>query len=153
MNSRSVIGSACVVRVVWVVALVGTVVAGGLRGSGLRAQQAVVSGGVYSADQAKRGEAVYSVSCANCHLEDLSGGTSPPLSGADFLNGWKGKTMGALFEQTRMTMPFDNPGGLTAAQYADVIAYILSKNKFAAADKELPSDATALQQITLDEPK
>jgi mono/diheme cytochrome c family protein len=156
MNSRFVIGPVSVVRVVRivsVVALVGAFVAGGLWGSGLRAQQAVVSDGVYSADQAKRGQAVYSMTCANCHLEDLSGGTSPPLAGMDFLNNWKGKTIGALFEQTKMTMPFDNPGGLTAAQYADVIAYILSMNKFAAADKELPSDAAPLQQITVDDPK
>jgi mono/diheme cytochrome c family protein len=153
MNSRFVIGPVSVVRVVWVVALVWAVVAGGLWGSALRAQEAAVSSGAYTADQAKRGEAVYTMSCANCHLEDLSGGTSPPLQGTDFLNNWKGKTLGALFEQTRMTMPFDNPGGLTAAQYADVLAYVLSKNMFKAADKELPSDATALQQITLDEPK
>jgi mono/diheme cytochrome c family protein len=156
MTRRFVSGPVSVVRVVRsvsVVALVGAVVAGGLWGSSLRAQQAGVSSGAYTADQAKRGEAVYTMSCANCHLEDLSGGTSPPLQGTDFLNNWKGKTLGALFEQTRMTMPFDNPGGLTAAQYADVLAYVLSKNMFKAADKELPSDATALQQITLDEPK
>jgi mono/diheme cytochrome c family protein len=139
----------------FIIALVSSAVVGGLMGSGLRAQQgaASVSAGVYTADQAKRGQAVYSMSCANCHLEDLSGGTSPPLAGMDFLNNWKGKTIGALFEQTKMTMPFDNPGGLTAAQYADVIAYILSMNKFAAADKELPSDAAPLQQITVDDPK
>jgi S-disulfanyl-L-cysteine oxidoreductase SoxD len=139
----------------FIIALVSSAVVGGLMSSGLRAQQgaASVSAGVYTADQAKRGQAVYSMSCANCHLEDLSGGTSPPLAGMDFLNNWKGKTIGALFEQTKMTMPFDNPGGLTAAQYADVIAYILSMNKFAAADKELPSDAAPLQQITVDDPK
>src|SRR5262245_51956641 len=97
-----------------------TVVAliGALLGSALRAQGPTsVTAGVYSADQAKRGQAVYSDSCAKCHLDDLSGGaTSPPLKGDDFLSGWKGKTLGALFDEVRMTMPFDSPGSLTPAQ-------------------------------------
>ena len=140
MNSRFVIG------------LAAAAVAGGLWGSALLAQQASVSAssGVYTADQAKRGQAVYVESCAKCHLDDLTGGTSPPLVGNEFVGSWKGKTVGALFEQVRMTMPFDNPGGLTPAQYADVLAYMLSVNKLPAGDKELPREEAPLQQITLD---
>ena len=56
---------------------------GGLLGSALVAQApASVTGGIYSAAQAKRGQALYNDSCAKCHLDDLSGGaTSPPLQG------------------------------------------------------------------------
>jgi S-disulfanyl-L-cysteine oxidoreductase SoxD len=139
MNSRFFIGLSVVV------------LAGAVCGSALKAQQAVsISSGVYTADQAKRGQAVYADACSKCHLEDLSGGTSPPLAGNEFLSAWKGRTVGALFDQVKMTMPFDNPGGLMPAQYADVVAFMLSANKFPAGDKELSSEPASLQQITID---
>jgi mono/diheme cytochrome c family protein len=140
MNSRFIIG------------LFVVVLAGAVCGSALKAQQAIpISSGVYTADQAKRGQAVYADACSKCHLEDLSGGTSPPLAGNEFLSAWKGRTVGALFDQVKMTMPFDNPGGLMPAQYADIVAYMLSANKFPAGDKELSSELPALQQITIDD--
>ena len=129
---------------------------GGLIGSAVRAQApaASVTAGVYTAAQAKRGQTTYSDSCAKCHLDDLSGGaTSPPLQGPDFLSNWKGKTLGALFDEVRMTMPFDSPGSLTPAQYADVLAYVLSANKYPAGDKDLDKDPEPLHQIKIEAPK
>jgi S-disulfanyl-L-cysteine oxidoreductase SoxD len=127
-------------------------IAGGLCGSALRAAAqgsgSSVTSGVYTADQAKRGQATYTESCSKCHLEDLSGGKdSPPLVGNEFLSGWKGKTVGALFEEVRMTMPFDAPGSLKPEQYIDVIAYLFSANKFPAGDKELAKESSALELI------
>jgi mono/diheme cytochrome c family protein len=141
----------------FVIGLAVAVAAGGVLGSALRAQGQstatagqTVTSGVYSSDQAKRGQAIYVDSCAKCHLEDLSGGKdSPPLVGDDFLGGWKGKTVGTLFDEVRMTMPFDSPGKLTPEQYADVIAYIFSANKFPAGDKELAHDMAPLEQIQI----
>ena len=137
------------------ISLILVALAGGLCGSALRAQQAAssASSGVYTADQAKRGQAVYADACSKCHLDDLTGGTSPPLVGNEFLSSWKDKTVGALFEEVRMTMPLDNPGGLMPAQYADVLAYVLSVNKFPAGEKELAHDTAPLEQITLGEVK
>jgi mono/diheme cytochrome c family protein len=132
------------------------VTTGALLGSAVGAQAPAgsVTGGVYSADQAKRGQMTYNDSCAKCHLEDLSGGaTSPPLQGNEFLGNWKGKSLGALFDEIRMTMPFDSPGSLTPAQYADVLAYMLSVNKFPAGDKELDKDPAPMQQIKIDAPQ
>ena len=151
MNTRLVIGLAAVVAT------------GALLGSVLGAQapattQATTTGdtvkaGVYTAAQAKRGQSIYNDACAKCHLDDLSGGaSSPPLKGADFLNAWKAKTLGALFDEVRMTMPFDSPGSLTPAQYADVVAYMLSASKFAAGEKELDKDPAALAKIKMDLP-
>jgi len=124
---------------------------GGLCGVALRAQGGLtVTSGVFTADQAKRGQTVYTSSCAKCHLEDLSGGKdSPPLKGDEFLSGWKGKTLGALFDEVRMTMPFDGPGTLMPEQYADVIAYILSSNMFPPGDKELAHEVPALDPIKI----
>ena len=130
-------------------------VTGALFGSSLVAQAPTsVAGGVYSAAQAKRGQTLYNDSCAKCHLEDLSGGaTSPPLQGNEFIGNWKGKTVGALFDEVRMTMPFDSPGSLTPAQYADILAYMLSANKYPAGEKELDKDPAPLQLIKIDPPQ
>jgi hypothetical protein len=46
-------------------------------------------------------------------------------------------------------MPFDNPGHLRAEEYADIIAFIFSENKFPAGEQELAHDAAALRQITI----
>ena len=150
----------------FVIGLAVAAATGGFLGSALRAQAptttttttttaaASVTAGVYTADQAKRGQTLYADSCAKCHLDDLSGGaTSPPLKGSDFLSGWKGKSVGALFDEVRMTMPFDSPGSLTAAQYADVLAYLFSENKFPAGAKELDKDPAPLQQIKIEAPQ
>ena len=61
-------------------------------------------------------------------------------------------TVGALFDEVRMTMPFDSPGSLTPAQYADVLAYIFSSNSFPAGAKELDKDVAPLQQIKIEAP-
>ena len=77
---------------------------------------------------------------------------SKALTGAEFLDRWKGLTVGDLFENIRTTMPPppDRPGKLTPQQTADVIAYMLKANNFpAAADTELPSDLAQLKQILI----
>ncbi len=107
--------------------------------------------GVYTQDQAKRGETVYSAKCARCHGPDLVGGDSvPPLSGTEFLSTWNTKTVGDLFERTRISMPADKPKSLTRQEDSDVLAYILSVNKFPAGDKELETQAELLKQIQFD---
>ena len=139
----------------FVIGCLAIAVTGPLLGSALRAQQptagGTVSTGVYTDAQAKRGQTVYAEACSKCHLDDLSGGKdSPPLVGEEFLKGWTGKTVGALFDEVRMTMPFDSPGRLSAEQYADVLAYIFSANKFATGSQELPHEVPPLQAIQID---
>jgi quinoprotein glucose dehydrogenase len=94
--------------------------------------------GVFSATQADRGRAAYREQCARCHGPDLAGGEStPPLAGAAFLAQWKSKTATDLLDRTRRTMPTDNPGGLSDRQYADIVAYVLSANRFRAGAADL----------------
>jgi len=108
--------------------------------------------GVYSKEQARRGQAVYKQECAKCHGQNLAGGeASPTLTGAEFLKNWNGKTVGALYERTRKTMPSDDPGNLSTRQYADLIAYILGANEFPAGDQELGRDVAALNEISIEE--
>ncbi len=110
--------------------------------------------GVYTQEQARRGEAVYSRECASCHGLALNGGESaPPLMGGEFLSNWNGLTVGDLFDRIRTTMPADGPGRLTRAQNADVIAHILSVNQFPQGATELETRVDALKQIRVESAK
>ena len=110
-----------------------------------------VSGGVYTAEQAKRGEAVYKEQCAACHGDNLEGsGPMPALAGADFAKAWKGKTVADLFEKTHSSMPATAPGSLTEKQTADVLAYMFSMAKLPAGSAELAATVEPLKQITFD---
>jgi mono/diheme cytochrome c family protein len=113
-----------------------------------------VNDGVYSAVQAKRGEALYKEQCATCHGDNLEGsGPMPPLAGKDFLTNWTGKSVGDLFEKTHTTMPATAPGTLTPAQAADIVAHLLAAGKYPAGTAELGSKIEELMPIKIDAPK
>jgi mono/diheme cytochrome c family protein len=112
-----------------------------------------VRDGVYTKAQADRGQATYRSECARCHGETLLGGDeAPALVGADFLEKWNGNPAFRLFELIRRTMPSDAPGTISARQSSDLLAYILSANELPAGQKELETDAAALNEIRI-EPK
>ena len=109
--------------------------------------------GVYTADQSKRGAAVYAKECASCHGAELTGGESaPPLTGGAFLSNWNGLTVGDLFERIRQSMPLDDPGRLSRQQDADVLAFILNANEYPAGKAELDKQTEVLKLIKI-EPK
>ena len=111
-------------------------------------QPASVWDGVFSAAQADRGKALYGKECASCHGKDLSGtGQAPPLEGADFTGDWKGQTADDLFEKIQTSMPADQPGRLSRAQNADILAFLFASNGYPAGPNELPSDAAELAKI------
>ena len=110
--------------------------------------------GVYSTEQAKRGEGTYAQSCAACHGPMLDGGEmAPPLVGSAFNANWNGLTLGDLMERTRIAMPQDNPGSLSRQQYADILALMLATGKFPAGQAELPRDTGLLKLITFEASK
>ena len=112
------------------------------------------SEGVYTKQQAARGQALYAEECAKCHAENLSGGDdSPELAGAGFMARWKGKKVSALFTVISRTMPTDDPGHLSTRQTADVTAFILSSNGFPAGPDELPTNSAALDNIAIEAQK
>ena len=103
---------------------------------------------VYTEEQAKRGETVYRKECASCHGDTLvGGGGAAPLTGGTFLSNWNGLTLGDLFDRIRKTMPQGTPGKLTKQQDADVLAYVLSFNKFPAGKTELSRQTEFLKEI------
>ena len=110
--------------------------------------------GVFSAEQAKRGDVLYKEQCATCHGDNLEGsGPMPPLAGRDFLANWTGKSVGELFEKTHGTMPATAPGTLTPAQAADITAYMLSASGYPAGTTPLPEKVAELLPIKIDAPK
>jgi quinoprotein glucose dehydrogenase len=110
-----------------------------------------VRDGVFTQEQAARGQKIYRAQCARCHGENLLGGDdATELVGEDFLARWNGKTAGDLVELTRKTMPSDGPGVLSRRQSTDVTAYILSANGFPAGQTELESDAAKQGEIRIE---
>ena len=104
--------------------------------------------GVYTADQAKRGQTQYRQHCASCHGASLTGGEmSPALAGGEFLANWNGLTAGDLFERIRKTMPQNKPGKLTRGTNAEILAYLLAFNKFPESQTELSSNTEFLSLI------
>jgi mono/diheme cytochrome c family protein len=110
--------------------------------------------GVYTEEQAKRGEPLYQQYCASCHGPELMGGEmAPPLANGDFLSGWDGLTVGDLFERIRISMPQNAPGSLSGQQNADILAFVLSANKFPSGQTELSNNGMALKQIKFEAKK
>ncbi len=111
------------------------VLAGGCAGLLLLARQAPLTAqapafaATYSADQARRGEALYAGTCIMCHGKDLMGGDrAPALAGAAFQGRWAGRPLQALLDYSQSEMPLQGPGGLTRHQMADILAFVFSRN-------------------------
>ena len=114
----------------------------------LLAQQLTTWDGVFTFEQAARGEKVYAERCARCHGDGLQGVESAPaLTGTTFYATWEGETLDALFERMRSSMPQDAPGSLSRAQNADILAHMLKVGGFPAGDVPLDGQAGALTQI------
>ena len=111
-------------------------------------QPQTVKQGVYTDNQAKRGQAIYKDRCSSCHGEKLEGRLGPPLTGEDFINDWAKQPLSELFSKIRNTMPQDDPGKLTPQETADIVAYILQSGKFPAGRADLSGDEAVLKQIT-----
>jgi mono/diheme cytochrome c family protein len=104
--------------------------------------------GVYTAEQAQRGEALYQQHCAACHGPEMAGGEmAPGLAGGEFTSNWNDLSVGDLFERIRISMPQNNPGSLSRQQNADVLAFMLRKGNYPAGSAELPTQTEALNQI------
>ena len=129
--------------VVFVCALVGTF------SLVVRAQQSrTVDEGVYTAEQAQRGQALYTEQCAVCHAESLGGGLGPPLSGDAFVGVWSRLPLSELVSKIHNTMPENDPGRLTRQEAVTLVSYMLEVNGFPAGAAGLGADEAELSQIT-----
>ncbi len=78
--------------------------------------------GVYTAEQAARGRAVYRQQCMACHGEKLEGGEGPPLAGPVFMQLWNVpyRTLDDFYYTTSEFKPKDLPASLGERAYLDV---------------------------------
>jgi mono/diheme cytochrome c family protein len=118
------------------------------------AQAKSVNDGVFTAEQATKGDAAYKEQCAACHGDNLEGtGPMPALAGKDFLSNWQGKTVWDLWEKTQTSMPATAPGSLSPEQTTEIVAYMLSAGKSPAGATPLDTKQETLSTITIDAPK
>ena len=97
--------------------------------------------GVYAADQATRGAALYKAQCVACHGAALEGAVGPPLAGSEFLAAWAGRSASELADKIQQTMPLGAPGTLTRPQTIDIVAHMLQAGRFPAGQAALSADA------------
>lgn len=104
--------------------------------------------GVFTAEQAGRGEAIYGAMCAQCHGPQLGGvDAAPALNGGAFFANWNGIALGEMADRVRISMPANSPGTLNRQQVVDVLAYIFSRNGMPPGSVELPRQSTRLRNI------
>lgn len=112
--------------------------------------------GVFTAEQARRGRLAYTGPCDRCHGYKLDGASddpdmlpAPPVAGSKFLREWNGRSVAALVEYVRATMPKNNPGYLSSEEVADIVAYLLSVSRVPAGGARLETGTGALATIVI----
>jgi alcohol dehydrogenase (cytochrome c) len=95
---------------------------------------------VFTAEQAQRGQRVFTGVCATCHGRN-------EFTGPIFALTWMEEPVANLYEFASANMPQDAPGSLPPEDYAAVVAYLLQLNGRAPGDQELPADAEALASM------
>lgn len=105
------------------------------------AEPRTVNDGVYTRDQAKAGEALYSAQCLICHDKKYF---------RPVLKRWEGQSLSILYTVMSTSMPESNPGFLSEKEYVDILAYILSLSRYATGDTELDYQNGALDEVIVE---
>lgn len=103
---------------------------------------ATTTQGVFSEEQATRGEDVFWTICAECHFEEDFGGP--------FIQSWAGASVKDLLDEIVATMPEDNPGGMPTEQYLDVITYMFKINGMPTGEDELVAEDLDAVEIAVE---
>jgi mono/diheme cytochrome c family protein len=92
--------------------------------------------------QVAHGKKLYAGACAKCHGANLEGLNAPALKGPAFAPVSNSHlTIGGVFNYMFTNMPADNPGKLKPQDYADLMAFLLNSNGYAAGATKLTADA------------
>lgn len=104
----------------------------------------------FTEEQATAGRATYRELCQICHGSSLANGQfGTPLRGSFFRNKWQGKSVGELLQFMYEKMPPDKVMSLQPEQYAELLAYILSRNNFEAGESPLSGDIESQTGVAL----
>ena len=101
--------------------------------------------------QAASGRSAYNDTCQGCHGANREGAEGPALKGEAFAR-WLGGPASELYHYRATTLPINDPGSLTPATYAALLAYILQTNGFTPGDQPLPADPEQLAGMRLTPP-
>jgi mono/diheme cytochrome c family protein len=104
---------------------------------------------LYTATQANAGHADFETHCSMCHGRDLQGIAGPTLVGPSFASRSNNYTVAAIFDELSQQMPAGAPGSLSNTQYADIMAFILSRNGYPAGPTPLTYDAAQSSTVKL----
>ncbi|MBM3796033.1 MAG: alcohol dehydrogenase [Acidobacteria bacterium] len=93
--------------------------------------------------QALAGRSAYLGNCASCHLPNLAGrNEAHPLTGGNFQNTWRNRTLNQLARYMQQTMPPGNRGGLGEETYLALAAFILQANGTASSAEPLRANSS-----------
>ena len=101
--------------------------------------------GVYTAEQAREGAAIFEQHCSRCH-------SAQEYRSERFRTKWTSRTLHDLYVVISTTMPFDQPASLRPVQYVEALAFILEVNGFPPGDVALSWDQKELAGVTIDPP-
>ncbi len=98
--------------------------------------------GIFTADQASRGEGLFNTHCVRCHsIQEFSGPAYDTI--------WAGVPLSALYIRIANTMPLDQPGSLGTTEATAITAHILAENGMPSGNAELGGDVEWLTGISL----
>jgi len=119
--------------------------------AGVRQAQAQQGGPLFTEAQVERGRALYQKNCQDCHGTQLDNGEfgGAPLKGSYFRQHWGSGDVASLFGYVSALMPPDKPGQLSPQSYADLTAFLLSSNGYAAGGEELTADPDAQRRMSM----
>ena len=104
---------------------------------------------IYTAAQATAGHADFETHCSMCHGKNLQGIAGPTLIGQSFASKSNNYTVAAIFDELSQQMPAGAPASLTNTQYADIMAFILSKNGYPAGSTPLTFEGAQSSTVKL----
>jgi cytochrome c5 len=95
--------------------------------------------GIFSAEQARRGQTAYMLYCVSCHKADLMG-IEGAMKGDLFMERRREDNLETLFLDIKATMPRGKPGSLPDQTYVDIVSYLLQNNDMPSGSDELKPD-------------
>ena len=95
---------------------------------------------IFSKQQAKIGASLYKNNCLICHDKKYF---------RPVFKAWDGQSLGTFYLVMSSSMPESNPGSLSQQEYVDILAYILSLNRYSSGEDVLLPSTEILNKITI----
>ena len=95
---------------------------------------------IYSKQQAKMGESLYKDNCLICHDNKYF---------RPVFRAWEDQSLHTFYLVMSSSMPESNPGSLSRQEYIDILAYMLSLNRYSSGKEALLPSTEILSNITI----